>query len=79
MNYSHIKHYREGTEDADAIEVFRCTDCGATTRHSKGWSGEPDRHQCSGRCQEKHGGDWRPGKVSRNYRNNYDRIVWEKN
>ena len=23
--------------------------------------------------------DWRPGKVSRNYRNNYDRIVWEKN
>jgi len=64
---------REGGPYDSGEEVFKCKDCGAITYPQDGWNGEPDPHQCTAKCQANHG-DWRPGGVSRPYRQNFDTI-----
>lgn len=59
--------------DMKQHEVFRCTGCGAVTRPEDGWNGEPDPHKCSDQCKCNHG-DWNPGNVSNDFRQNFDRI-----
>lgn len=54
-------------------EVFKCTGCGATTRPGEGFDGEPNPHRCHHDCRMDHG-DWVNGKMTRGFRDNFDRI-----
>ena len=66
---------REGGPHQKGKQVFKCTDCNATTAPSNGHSGAPDTHNCTDGCRNraKAETDWRP-KVSPAYRDNYSRI-----
>lgn len=59
--------YEEGTK------IFKCKDCGAETIHPQGWDGEPDVSGCMAGCPARYS-DWKAGGVSRQYRENFDRI-----
>jgi hypothetical protein len=54
-------------------QMFKCVDCGAESFPEKGWGGSPDTHRCSHDCRMDHG-DWVNGKISRSYRQNFDRV-----
>jgi hypothetical protein len=61
-------------QEGDAVEIFKCVDCGAETVSEKGHSGSPDRHRCHPGCQCNQG-DWRPGSGNQSlYKRNFDRI-----
>lgn len=59
--------------DGDAVEVFKCTGCGAETIPATGHSGSPDKHRCRPGCRCGQG-DWRPGGVTSAFKRNFDRI-----
>ena len=61
----------EGGPYDEGEEVFKCKDCGAVTFPDEGWNGEPDPQHCSDKCKGSQG-DWKPGSVSKKYRENYD-------
>lgn len=61
-----------GPYEADA-EIFKCKDCGAETYPSHGWNGEPDPGCCRHGCQSRES-DWKLGRVSEQYRKNFDRV-----
>lgn len=58
-------------DDLPSQEIFKCIGCGAESLPEKGWSGEPDKHQCLPGCPCS--GGWKIGS-SRKYRQNYDVI-----
>lgn len=66
-----------GPEAKKHKEIFKCTDCGAETRHPAGFDGEPDLSRCSAHCSSRT--DWRPGSVSGPYRDHYDQIFRKGN
>lgn len=45
-----------GHPEEPRYEVFKCTDCGATTRPDNGWNGEPNTHLCKPGCRCKETG-----------------------
>ncbi|OPY17017.1 MAG: hypothetical protein A4E74_01550 [Syntrophus sp. PtaB.Bin075] len=60
--------------DGDAVEIFKCTECGAETVPENGHSGAPDRHRCHPGCRCNQG-DWRIGGGDQSlYKRNFDRI-----
>lgn len=61
-----------GPHQKERKKVFKCTCCGGTTHPEKGWDGEPDVNNCRGDCASR--ADWSPGRVSNQYRDNFDRI-----
>jgi hypothetical protein len=70
--YSRFWEMREGSKK-HAVDVFKCTGCGAVTNHPLGHNGEPDVHRCHPGCPV-HASDWRPGERDADYRKNFDRI-----
>jgi len=58
--------------------IFKCRDCGAETHHRDGWDGEPDPGRCAPWCPSRNS-DWRPGRVSNRFRENFDRIRFRRN
>jgi hypothetical protein len=59
-----------------ANKIFKCKDCGAETMHPEGFNGEPVSEHCHAECPSR-ASDWRPGRVSRRFRLNYDQIRWD--
>jgi len=63
--------------EGDAVEIFKCTDCGAETEPERGHSGSPNKHLCSRNCSC-NSSDWKPGAgLSRAAKQNFDRIFPE--
>lgn len=72
----HFDRYWEmqiGGPRDEAEKAFKCKDCGAESYPDEGWNGEPDVRQCHARCSSR-ASDWRPGRVSRRFRENFARI-----
>ena len=59
--------------DKSSNKIFKCTDCGSETHHRDGYNGEPDPGQCSNHCSSR-ASDWRPGRVSRRFTDNLERV-----
>ena len=64
---------RQGGPYDKGRQIFKCVDCGAETAPENGFNGEPDPGRCHHDCRMHHG-DWEPGRVSRQYKVNFDRI-----
>lgn len=61
-------------EEGTAVEMFKCTGCGAETIPEEGWNGSPDRHRCHPGCPCNQS-DWKPGGgYSPQGKKNFDRI-----
>lgn len=62
----------QANDPKGAEEIFKCEDCGAESEHPAGWNGEPDAGRCHKHCRSR-SSDWRPGRVTDAYRENYER------
>lgn len=71
--YDRYWEMHEGGPHDEGEDVFKCTDCGAVTYHDDGYNGEPDPGQCGAHCKSR-GSDWKPGNLSRRYKDNLRRI-----
>ena len=60
-------------DEGGGNEIFKCTDCGAETFPDEGHNGEPDPGACHAECKSR-GADWSPGRVSKGYKAEFDRI-----
>lgn len=60
-------------QDGEKNEIFKCKDCGGETFPDEGHNGEPDPEACHAGCKSR-SEDWMPGRLSRLYKMNFDRI-----
>ena len=60
-------------QEGEKNEIFKCKDCGAETFPDEGHNGEPDPRGSHAGCKSR-SEDWAPGRVSRPYKANFDRI-----
>lgn len=73
VGYERYWEMTEGGPYDEGNEIFKCKDCGAETFSPDGHNGEPDPGQCRAGCCSRDE-DWAPGRVSRQYKVNFDRI-----
>ncbi len=60
--------------EGDAVEIFKCTGCGAETAPDQGWRGAPSGHTCKPGCPCL-SSDWNPGQgYTKQGKKNFDRI-----
>ncbi|MEN6421312.1 MAG: hypothetical protein ABFD76_05135 [Smithella sp.] len=61
-------------EEGNAVQIFKCTGCGAETVPENGWNGAPDKHRCKPGCPcNQAGGKVTIGGYSPRGRANFDR------
>lgn len=61
-----------GGPHEEGREIYKCTDCGAETEPAEGHNGEPESRLCGEECGSRNS-DWRPGRVSNRYKDNFAR------